>query len=134
MRYKIGDFAKILDTSVRTLRYYDEMNLLKPDYIDSFTGYRYYSDDQKDQFKEIKHLQQSGFTIQEICQNKNKWNDNILYQKRNSILEQAKELQDQIAKIDYLRNHLNSHQGTFNFNEIKVIKKEGKRGIYEENL
>lgn len=28
MRYKIGDFAKILDTSIRTLRYYDEMNLI----------------------------------------------------------------------------------------------------------
>ena len=131
MRYKIGDFAKILDTSVRTLRYYDEMNLLKPDYIDSFTGYRYYSEDQMDQLKEIKYLQQSGFTIQEIRQNKNKWNDNLLYQKRNSILEQAKELQDQIAKIDYLRSH--NHEGILNIDKTKSLTKK-KEMEYEKNI
>jgi len=40
---KIGDFSKLSRASVKTLRYYDEMGLLKPVEVDRFTGYRYYS-------------------------------------------------------------------------------------------
>ena len=43
MKYKIGDFAKIVGTTVRTLRYYDEMGILIPDEIDLYTNYRYYN-------------------------------------------------------------------------------------------
>jgi DNA-binding transcriptional MerR regulator len=39
---KIGDFARLSQVSVVTLRYYDEMDLLKPVRVDDFTGYRYY--------------------------------------------------------------------------------------------
>ena len=45
MFYKIGEFSKLVDIPVKTLRYYDECDVLKPSKIDSFTGYRYYSDD-----------------------------------------------------------------------------------------
>ncbi|PWU68713.1 hypothetical protein DLJ74_09815 [Gracilibacillus dipsosauri] len=40
--YSIGKIAKEMNITVRTLRYYDEINLLKPSYI-SESGYRYYS-------------------------------------------------------------------------------------------
>jgi len=40
---KIGDFSRLSNTSIRMLRYYDEINLLKPIMIDSNTGYRYYN-------------------------------------------------------------------------------------------
>lgn len=43
---KIGEFAKICDTKITILRHYDRQGLLKPEYIDRFTGYRYYSKDQ----------------------------------------------------------------------------------------
>ena len=43
--YKIGDFAKIVDIPVRTLRFYDTYGVLQPSEIDNFTGYRYYSDE-----------------------------------------------------------------------------------------
>ena len=43
--YKIGDFAKIVDIPVRTLRFYDTYGVLQPSEIDDFTGYRYYSDE-----------------------------------------------------------------------------------------
>ena len=41
--YTIGETAKLLGVSPRTLRYYDEINLIKPTYIDEDTGYRYYT-------------------------------------------------------------------------------------------
>ena len=44
--YRIGYFPKLTGASIRTLRYYDHIDLLKLDEIDLFTGYRYYSEKQ----------------------------------------------------------------------------------------
>jgi len=41
--FKIGDFSKLSLVSVKALRYYDELGLLRPARVDEFTGYRYYS-------------------------------------------------------------------------------------------
>ena len=43
---KIGEFSKLSRVSVRMLRHYDEIGLLKPAEIDHFTDYRYYREDQ----------------------------------------------------------------------------------------
>ena len=43
---RIGDFSRMSQTPVSTLRYYDEVGLLKPVEVDHFTGYRYYMFDQ----------------------------------------------------------------------------------------
>ena len=39
---KIGEFSKLSRISIRMLRHYDEIGLLKPAEIDRFTDYRYY--------------------------------------------------------------------------------------------
>lgn len=41
--FKIGEFSKLTQVSIRMLRYYDENNLLKPARTDPYTGYRLYS-------------------------------------------------------------------------------------------
>jgi DNA-binding transcriptional MerR regulator len=38
---KIGDFSRLSQVSVKTLRYYDEVGLLKPAQVDQLSGYRY---------------------------------------------------------------------------------------------
>ena len=43
---KIGLFSKLSRVSIRMLRYYDEMGLLRPAYIDPDSDYRYYREDQ----------------------------------------------------------------------------------------
>ena len=43
---KIGDFSKLSRVSIRMLRHYDDIGLLKPAEIDEFTGYRYYQEEQ----------------------------------------------------------------------------------------
>jgi len=40
---KIGEFSKIAQVSIKTLRYYDRMGLLKPAHIDRYSSYRYYT-------------------------------------------------------------------------------------------
>lgn len=37
--FKIGEFSKLAQVSIRMLRYYDEVNLLKPEEVDQWTGY-----------------------------------------------------------------------------------------------
>ena len=44
--YRIGEFSKMSKTTIKTLRYYDEIGLLKPEETDKFAGYRLYTTDQ----------------------------------------------------------------------------------------
>ena len=66
MLYKIGEFSKLVNVPVKTLRYYDEINLFKPQEIDLFSGYRYYSEKQIDDLEVILSLKEVGFRLEEI--------------------------------------------------------------------
>jgi DNA-binding transcriptional MerR regulator len=65
---KIGDFSKISQVSVKTLRYYDEIGLLIPSSIDNFTSYRYYAFDQLPRLNRILALKDLGFSLEQITQ------------------------------------------------------------------
>ncbi len=63
---KIGEFSKLSRVSVRMLRHYDEIGLLKPAEIDSFTDYRYYREDQLPTVCRITALKDMGFSLADI--------------------------------------------------------------------
>jgi diguanylate cyclase (GGDEF)-like protein len=63
---KIGDFANMNNVTVRALRHYEEIGLLKPASIDDFTGYRYYAEGQSAEIKVINILKELGFSLAEI--------------------------------------------------------------------
>lgn len=65
--FKIGEFSKLTQVSVRMLRYYDEMGLLKPAEVDKWTGYRMYSVEQIPILNKIIYMRDSGFNIAEIA-------------------------------------------------------------------
>jgi len=64
---RIGDFSKLSRVSIKTLRYYDEMGLLKPIEVDRFTGYRYYDFHQLPRLYRILALKELGFSLEEIA-------------------------------------------------------------------
>jgi DNA-binding transcriptional MerR regulator/effector-binding domain-containing protein len=64
--FKIGDFSKFTRVSVKTLRHYDELGLLKPCRVDPFTNYRYYSADQLPKLHRILALKDLGFSLEQI--------------------------------------------------------------------
>ena len=64
--FKIGEFSKLTQVSIRMLRYYDEIGLLKPASIDLFTGYRMYSADQIPLLQKIILLRDTKFSTSEI--------------------------------------------------------------------
>lgn len=63
---QIGEFARVCNTKISVLRHYDREGLLVPDYIDRFTGYRYYTGEQVDTFLKISALKKAGFSLTEI--------------------------------------------------------------------
>lgn len=63
---KIGEFAKTFNVTIKTVRFYEEKELLKPCYIDKYSGYRYYDEENIKQMNQILWLKKLGFSLDEI--------------------------------------------------------------------
>lgn len=61
---KIGAFAKLSGMTVKTLRHYDELGLLKPAYVEGNSGYRYYTADQLLTIRRIEGFKEQGLTLE----------------------------------------------------------------------
>ena len=94
--YSIGVFAKKTGVTIRTLRFYDEKNLLRPSYV-AESGRRYYKDEDIVTLQKILTLKFLGFSLEEIETfiRENDWNlhDSLRYQKQQ--LEQKRAQIDQ---------------------------------------
>ncbi|MFB7516848.1 MerR family transcriptional regulator [Streptomyces sp. NPDC056144] len=62
----IGDFARHGRVSVRMLRHYDAIGLLRPARVDPYTGYRYYAADQLARLNRVIALKDLGFTLEQV--------------------------------------------------------------------
>ena len=60
MEYSINELSKLAMVSKRTLRYYDEINLLNPKRINS-SGYRIYGQNEIDKLQQILFYKEMGF-------------------------------------------------------------------------
>lgn len=64
--FQIGDVAKMFHISVGTLRHYEKIGLLQPEYIDNETGYRYYSTRQFECLNTIRYLRVLDMSLSQI--------------------------------------------------------------------
>ncbi|CRZ16989.1 MerR family transcriptional regulator [Mycolicibacterium neworleansense] len=62
----IGDFSRMTQLPVKTLRHYHEVGLLVPDRIDSSSGYRYYNLDQVATAQVVRRLRQLDMPIADV--------------------------------------------------------------------
>jgi DNA-binding transcriptional MerR regulator len=65
---KIGDFSRLALVSVKALRHYDALGLLKPKHVDPFTGYRYYAVEQLGRLNRILALKDLGLSLEQIAE------------------------------------------------------------------
>ncbi len=65
--FRIGDFSRLSLVSVKALRYYDELGLLKPARVDEFTGYRYYAASQLSRLNRVLALKDMGLSLEQIA-------------------------------------------------------------------
>lgn len=102
---KIGDFSKLSWISIRMLRHYDEIGLLKPEKVDTFTGYRYYDEVQLVTAGRIQALKNMGFGLSVIQEIMEKYSDageleRFLSVKRQEIEEEGKQLMQKLHLLD----------------------------------
>lgn len=65
--FKIGEFSKIVQVSMRMLRHYDDIGLFKPAQVDRENGYRYYTAEQIPRLNRILALKDLGLSLDEIA-------------------------------------------------------------------
>lgn len=99
--YRIGMFANMNRVTIKTLRYYDEQNLLKPVYVDEENGYRYYEASQIADIHKILALKNMGFSIEDIRRMMNGEEENtLLLRKKQEILKELAELTTKLAVVE----------------------------------
>ena len=102
---KIGDFSKLSRISIRMLRHYDEIGLLKPAEVDPFTGYRYYGETQLLEAGRITTLRSMGFGLSMIGEILSKYSDpgemeRFLLLQRREVEQQRMALEERLRLID----------------------------------
>lgn len=94
--YSIREVSELAGVSARTLRYYDEIGLLRPYFVNE-AGYRYYGEKELALLQQILFYRERGFDLKQIQQ--------ILYQKNFDIMTA---LQEHLLDLEERRNHMDS--------------------------
>ena len=102
-KLKIGEFSRLMQVTVKTLRHYEQKGLLTPDEVDEWTGYRYYNISQMLRLNSIRQLQQLGFTLDEI---KNLFDDESHIPSVEQLTEKIEETERQLKLLITRRNQL----------------------------
>ena len=124
--FKIGEFSRLTQISVRMLRYYDKNNLLKPEKVDLFTGYRYYSPNQIQELHKIIFLKNLGYTTIEISSALKNWNGTFIHEQlKNKKLETEKNIRLERLKVKNLEKAISSIENdhiqiNYDFNIKKI--------------
>jgi DNA-binding transcriptional MerR regulator len=101
--FRIGEFSKMSKTTVKTLRFYDEAGLLKPEKTDKFTSYRFYSTDQLVKLHRIQAYRQVGLSIDEIKLILSGHDAaSILRKRRAEIASELAEGTSQLSRIEFI--------------------------------
>ena len=95
-KFKIGEFSRMMQVTVKTLRHYEKKGLLLPYEVDEWTGYRYYTICQMQKLNAIRQLQRLGFTLEEIKE---------LYEE-DSHVPSVEQLTEKINKTEELLKQL----------------------------
>lgn len=102
----IGEFSNICKVSTKTLRYYDEIGLIRPSKIDTENGYRYYQISQLETMLLINRLKSYQFSLEEIkelLQSKDEMEERLsiaLLEKKKNIEKQAQELKQILEQLN----------------------------------
>lgn len=136
---KIGDFANLFNVTIKTVRFYEEKELLKPCYIDKYSGYRYYDDANIKQMSKIMYLKELGFSLEEI---KN-YDENLV---KSKITEYEEKIMQYKTNINVLKDinlkssngeevetFINDNRliGKWNFVGAATTKENAKKHIFE---
>lgn len=134
----IGQFAAHCGTTVKTIRYYDEIGLLKADFISQESGYRYYRKSSELTFTHITVLKEAGFTLAEIQEQIHSLDDTLvltMLEEKAVLLEKQRQLCLSL-KNDYLRKVAAQQMGKAHQYLVSIDSEESRitiRGVGDED-
>jgi DNA-binding transcriptional MerR regulator len=121
--FRIGEFSRLSQVSIKALRFYDELGLLKPTFVDRATGYRYYSPDLLPCLNRILALKGLGFSLDEIalllkerlpvdlvCQ--------ALHDKRDDLARRITQEQARLSQVEAWLTQIEQGDGSPNYDVV----------------
>lgn len=134
--FQIGDVAKMFHLSVGSLRHYEKIGLLQPEYIDKETGYRYYSTRQFECLNTIRYLRVLDMPLPQVADFlKNRDIDKIremLRKQKETVIRKQKDLQIIERKINNRLQQLEDALSS-EFNTVRIIQTESRRITWIRN-
>lgn len=128
--FQIGDVAKMFHLSVGSLRHYEKLGLLQPEYVDRETGYRYYSTRQFECLNTIRYLRALDMPLPQIADLlRNRDVDKmraLLLQQKETVIRRQEELQIIRRKIDNRLQQLEDALSS-EFDTVRVIRTQAQR-------
>lgn len=136
--FKISEFSEITKVPVKTIRYYQELGLLRPAEVDEITGYRRFDEKNIEDLLKIVYLKNLGFKLAEIKD----FDDNALKSKLKELKREVSKLKENISNITNLyknkkgeyimKNFINDENliGKWHLIGLADTEEDLKNGIY----
>ncbi len=134
--FQIGDVSKLFNLSVSSLRHYENIGILIPEYIDPESGYRYYSTRQFEPLNTIRYLRALDMPLCEIAdflQNRDieKIEEKLMRQKE-AVIEKQKRLKKIERKIENRLRQIEDAR-TSDFDKARLIELPACRAVIIED-
>lgn len=134
--FRIGDVAKMFHLSVSSLRHYENIGLVLPEYISPESGYRYYSTEQFEILNTIRYLRALDMPLSEIenfLENRDiDCMEEKLLQQKEIVIQKQLELKRIEKKIEHRLNWLHDAQ-SIALNEVSIIKLPETKIVWVDN-
>ncbi|MBN2047478.1 MAG: MerR family transcriptional regulator [Anaerolineaceae bacterium] len=128
---KIGEFAKLGCVTVKTLRHYDRLGLLRPSWVDRYSGYRYYELDQLKVLNQIMTFKSMGFSLEQIKDMRAEDTPGqlrqLLCEQRQALNAEMEAIQERVEQIGFSLQQLETPAAGLEI--VPRIKAVDARGI-----
>lgn len=122
--FTIGEVSKLFGINKKTLRYYDEIDLFKPSFVNKDNKYRYYTLNQFQYLETIRYLKELGLSLDKIKYHLNNANSEEVI---NSLEEQNDIINKKISELELIKHKINNK-----IIQIKDSKRKDIIGVIRE--
>ena len=130
--FTIGEFSRLTRTTIKTLRHYDEVGLLKPAEVDEWTGYRRYTTAQLYPLQRVLALRQAGLSVEEVRQILGGADELVILRRRREAL--VRDLEEAEARVTRLNILMQSLKGGVNLYQPIIRTLPGRTVYFKEGV
>lgn len=123
--FSIGDIAKIFHISAGSIRHYETLGILKPEYIDPCSNYRYYSARQFEILNTVRYLRALDMPLTQIADFLRNRDVDVI---ENKLLMQKKKVIEKKIELEKIENKINNrldqikNARSSELDQIKLVK------------